>query len=133
MAKILIVDDSPIVRRVMSLTLESEGYVVLTANNGREAIQTLQTQPVDFVFCDYYMPDLDGLSVLEFARKTEALAQLPIVILTGAGEMDDHEKAVAFGANDVLTKPVGSQDVFAVVRKHLAGRPVPAVNGNVSG
>ena len=127
MTTILIVDDSAVIRRVMSLTLETEGFEVLTAGNGQQAIELLQSKPVDFVFCDYYMPEMDGLAVLSFARSNAATQELPIVILTGAGEQDHHEKAFALGANDVLTKPLGSKDVFAAVRRHLN---LPALAAN---
>ena len=131
MNTILIVDDSAIIRRVMSLTLQTEGYAVLTASNGQQAIELLQKEAVDFVFCDYYMPEMDGLAVLDFARKDQALQSLPIVILTGAGEQDHHDKAMAIGANEVFTKPLGSQQIFAVVRQHL-DRTEVAVNPNGS-
>nr|MDJ0756818.1 response regulator [Ardenticatenaceae bacterium] len=65
---ILVVDDSPVVRRVLSLTLENNGYIVLTAGNGLEALKIINQQDVRLVFCDIFMPKMNGIEFLKAVR-----------------------------------------------------------------
>lgn len=113
---ILVVDDSPVVRRVLSLTLENNGYIVLTAGNGLEALKIINQQDVRLVFCDIFMPKMNGIEFLKAVRSHRSKSELPIVMLTAAGEDAPHYEAIRAGANSLLTKPASSLEVIATAQ-----------------
>ena len=106
MRMILVVDDSPTMRRMIMASLRDLGDVGFDqAASGLEAIERLSLSPVDLVVLDLNMPDVHGLEVLRFVRSHERFASLPVVVLTTRG--DDESKAAALreGATRYLTKP----------------------------
>lgn len=119
MSIVLIVDDSPVIRRVMSVTLERNGYEVALAEDGQEAIDMLDRlgTSVDMVFADISMPEMDGMTMLRQIRQNETLRHLPVVILTAIGKERDRIRALHEGANMVLTKPSSSQEIIATLKK----------------
>jgi len=115
MSVVLVVDDSPVIRRVMSVTFEKNGFEVELAEDGQEALDILEDVDVDVVFADINMPVMDGISMLKVIRQTAEWLHLPVVMLTGVGEEKDREAAMTAGANAILTKPSSSGEIIATI------------------
>jgi two-component system phosphate regulon response regulator PhoB len=107
MKKILIVDDKPEIRELVSVTLEIGPYQILTAANGDEALQMAQTQKPDVMLLDIQMPGgtLDGLDVCRILKNTEATKNIYIIMLTAKGQTSDKQAGQDVGADDYLVKP----------------------------
>src|SRR5438874_502988 len=118
--KILIVDDD--VRNVFALTsvLEAHGMEVLYAENGRDGIDVLRSNPeIDLVLMDIMMPELDGYQTTRAIRENDAFKLLPIISLTAKAMKGDREKAIAAGASDYITKPVDTDQLLSLMRVWL--------------
>ena len=120
--QVLIVDDD--VRNVFALTsaLESRGMLVRFAENGRDAIETLDADPdVDLVLMDVMMPEMDGHETTRALRADARFAELPIISLTAKAMKGDREKSIASGASDYITKPVDIDQLLSLMRVWLYG------------
>lgn len=124
-ATILVVDDSPVSRRLLSYALRSTGHTVVTASDGAEALSMLREAPADLVIADLAMPSMDGLTLLRSIRGAERLREVRVMMLTASGQDQDRLAAEAAGVNSFLTKPISSRDLIAVVERLLAP-PSPA-------
>jgi class 3 adenylate cyclase len=105
-AKLLVIDDNKVNRLVLSRSLEQQGHVVETAENGEEGLKKIRTQSFDLVLLDIEMPVMDGFQVLEACLKDMDLHQIPIIMTSAMDELDAVVKCVELGAEDYLTKPV---------------------------
>lgn len=119
MATILVVDDYPVIQRILSLTLQINNHDVLTAGNGLEALDILSHSHVDLIITDVSMPEMDGLALLSHLRSTEPYQQLPVIVLTAIGQDEVREVAAQKGASGFLTKPTSSQELIEIVRNYL--------------
>ena len=118
---VLLVDDDPQLTRVVSMFFEIEGYAVLVAKSGKQALDTLpQTRP-DLILLDLMLPDLAGTEVCRQIRADPRLARLPVAIFTAA-ELR-HEELVAAGADSFIVKPYSLEGLKKVVEQLL---PTPA-------
>lgn len=117
MATILIVDDSPVSQRLLGYTLRRCGHAVITAGQGREAMDRLAETQVDLIIADLAMPEVDGLTLLRQVRADDRYQNLPLVILTASGQDQDRLKAQAAGASDFLTKPTSSRELIDTVTR----------------
>src|SRR3989442_777224 len=100
--RILIVDDEPNLVDAVRMYLEMEGYVILTAMSGREALEKLRDLLPDLIVLDVMMPNMDGFETLRELRK---LSNVPVIMLTARGEEDDKVRALRLGADDYVAKP----------------------------
>ena len=116
--RILIVDDEPSIRKVLRAHLRRAGYDVGTAEDGREAIETLARDEFDLVVTDLRMPEVDGMELLAHCR--EAHPGLPLILITAHGTVDSAVEAIKQGAHDYITKPFDQQELQATIRKALA-------------
>lgn len=137
--RILIVDDDPDIRDVLKLTLAEEDYVVLEAEDGEQAIKLINSKPLDLVILDYKIPKLDGRQVLRLVKSDLLLRHLPIIMLTGKGELEDKVGGLDAGADDYITKPFEPQELLARIRmtlrrteRDLGANPLTRLPGNVS-
>ncbi len=105
MKKILIVDDSPTMRRMVGTTLQSPALTFEEASNGLEAIEILARGGVDLMILDLNMPDMHGIDVLKFVRSHARFQKTPILILTTKYDPETRSSALLAGASDYLTKP----------------------------
>ncbi|HXK09564.1 MAG TPA: protein kinase [Vicinamibacteria bacterium] len=121
-ATILVVDDLPANRDLMSRRLERSGFRVLTAASGPEALELIRRSPVDLVLLDIMMPGMTGLDVLRAVRSTRATATLPVIMVTAKTDSEDVVEALSLGANDYVTKPVDYPVALARIRAHLRTR-----------
>ncbi|HEX4476601.1 MAG TPA: sigma-54 dependent transcriptional regulator [Polyangiaceae bacterium] len=122
--QILVVDDEPNLRRVLSAQLARDGYDVHTAEDGAEGIQILNDNHIDLVITDLRMPKVDGMELLRRALKMDA--DLPVVMITAHGTVDNAVEALKTGAFDYVTKPFDQAEVRAVVKKALRTRDLAA-------
>jgi CheY-like chemotaxis protein len=118
--KVLIVDDD--MRNIFALAtvLDEQGMTVISADNGREAIQhVLQDPSIDVVLMDIMMPEMDGIATIQEIRKIPERHELPIIAVTAKAMKGDREKCISAGAWDYLSKPVNTQDLLAALRAWL--------------
>jgi signal transduction histidine kinase/DNA-binding response OmpR family regulator/HAMP domain-containing protein len=118
--KVLIVDDD--MRNIFALAtvLDEHGMIVLSADNGHEAIQHVSEDPsIDVVLMDIMMPEMDGVTTIQEIRKIPQRQELPIIAVTAKAMKGDREKCIAAGAWDYLSKPVNTQDLLAALRAWL--------------
>jgi len=119
-ARILVVDDDGAIRGAIRRLLILEGYEVIEAINGREAIEIYREQPTDLVITDIWMPDKDGLEVIRELRQISP--GLPMIAMSGGsrrGQLDFLHHAEAFGACQVLQKPFKIEELVQSVRKFI--------------
>jgi adenylate cyclase len=103
--KILVVDDDPLTRKVLSVNLTEEGYTVETAENGLDGLQMLRGQPFDIVLLDLLMPEMDGFEVLKVIKADARLRHLPVIVISGEGDLASITRCIATGAEDYIQKP----------------------------
>jgi len=120
-ATIMIVDDSPTIRKILSLTLEKEGYNVIAEKNGELALKRLEEVVPRVVLLDIAMPDLDGYEVCKRIKQDPRTSAVPVIMLSGKGAFFDKVKGHLAGATEYLTKPFETPDVLAVVGMHCNG------------
>jgi CheY-like chemotaxis protein len=106
MTRILIVEDKATSRELLQTVLEQQGYSVIEASNGEEALQRLGEALPDLVFLDLRIPARNGYEVLRAIRGDHRFANLPVVALTASAMQEDREKALAAGFTDYIAKPV---------------------------
>ena len=104
-ASILVVDDDPINRKILSRSLEIDGRRVETATDGVRALEMLQDEPVDIVLLDVLMPKMDGLEVLRHMKADDKLKHLPVIVISALDEMGTVVQCIEMGAEDYLSKP----------------------------
>lgn len=114
--KILVVDDDLNICELLKLYLENEGYMVFTANDGQEAVDTFQNKTPDLVLLDIMLPKKDGWQVCREIRK---ISSAPIIMLTAKGETFDKVLGLELGADDYIVKPLDMKEVFARVKAVL--------------
>lgn len=119
MKTILVAEDDPASRELMREILEAEGYRVLEACDGGEALQKMEETEPDLVLLDIQMPGLDGFAVLRQLRQNPSYATLPVVALTAYAMRGDREKVLAAGFDAYLTKPVDATALRAQIQKLL--------------
>lgn len=115
---ILIAEDEALVLKMLSYRLQKEGYTVLTANDGKQALECLQTTIPDLVITDLMMPYHSGLEILEYVRKS-ILTRVPVIVLSASGQEQTVLKAFSLGADDFALKPFSPNELVSRVRRHL--------------
>ena len=116
MTRILAVDDEPLYQHLIKVNLEKEGYEVITANNGEDALDMVSGRHPDLVIMDIMMPKLDGITASERIRQ---FSNVPIIILTARGEEQDRVRGLNIGADDYMVKPFSATEMIARVRAVL--------------
>jgi two-component system, OmpR family, KDP operon response regulator KdpE len=108
--RILVCDDEPQIIRALRVILRDAGYEAVPANNGEEALDVAAVSPPEAAILDLMLPDIDGVEV---TRKLREWSDMPIVVLSAAGEEDRKVEALASGADDYVTKPFGPRELVA--------------------
>lgn len=114
--KILAVDDEQRMVRFIQLNLEQDGFEVVTAYNGKEALEQVRTQLPDLILLDVMMPDINGFDVLKKIREVNSV---PVIMLTAKGEEDDRIQGLELGADDYITKPFSPRELVSRIRAVL--------------
>ena len=120
--KVLVVDDDPVVGKSFNRVLSGKGYIVVTAEDGYDALQKLQSEHYDMVFTDLRMPGMDGVEVAEKVKARQPWT--PVVIVTGYGSGKSEERARAAGVSEFLHKPLSPEMIEASAAKAM--QPAPA-------
>ncbi|MCK9246396.1 MAG: response regulator transcription factor [Anaerolineaceae bacterium] len=114
--RILVVDDEKGLAKIIRLNLEQDGFDVVEAHNGTQAMEKLRTTLPDLILLDIMMPDIDGFTVLKMIRE---IGSTPVIMLTAKGEEDDKIKGLELGADDYVTKPFSPREVSSRIRAVL--------------
>lgn len=118
--KILTVDDSMSVRKMIEFALKSKGYVVSGASDGQEGLEILERgERFDLVVLDINMPRMDGLTLLKTVRGRPNWSRLPILMLTTEGQDTDRDQALSLGASDYMVKPFKPTELIERVAQLL--------------
>lgn len=115
--RILIADDDPVILRLIQVNLELEGYEVITAANGIEAVKEATAQIPDLVILDIMMPRLDGYQACEQLKANDATKDIPVVFLSAKAQQGDIEKGKTYGVAEYLTKPFDPSELLEVVER----------------
>ncbi len=113
---IMVVDDDQAILKLLSRILETEGYGVVPASDGRSALALFEEYAPDLIILDIMMPGLDGFQVLDFIRR---LSDVPVIMLTGRREVTSLHDAFTIGADDYVRKPFHKQELLARIRTKL--------------
>lgn len=119
MSNILIVDDSQVIQRVLSMQLRKSGYEVFVASGAREALGCLAATAMDLAILDIAMPEVDGLTLLRQLRDDANYRTLPVIMLSASGQDQDRIAAREAGAGDFLSKPTSSRELLETVQRLL--------------
>jgi len=114
--RILVVDDEPLYVRLLKVNLEQEGYQIVSASDGEEALEAISQNMPDLIILDVVMPKLDGITVMQRVRQ---FSNVPIILLTALGEEQDRVKGLNIGADDYVVKPFSATELIARVRAVL--------------
>ena len=123
---ILIVDDEPSILQSLSGLLTDEGFEVITADNGYEALKIIDAETPDLVLLDIWMPGIDGIETLKEIKKSSA--SLPVIIITGHGNVETAVKATKLGAFDLIEKPLNIDKVIVAINNALNFRRLEEEN-----
>jgi adenylate cyclase len=118
--RVLVVDDAPLNRMLLTRSLEQEGHRVRSAANGQEALEILRDNPFDVVLLDIVMPELDGVSVLERLKRDPVLQHVPVIMISAVDELDTVVRCIEMGAEDYLPKPFNPVFLRARINAALA-------------
>ena len=130
MAKILVVEDDPAIRRVIVLAVKSAGYSpILEADAGDAGLATIRREKPALVLLDVMLPGMDGIEVCRRVKSDPALASIAIIMLTAKGEEHDIVTGLDAGADDYMTKPFSKEVLLARIRAALRKDPTTPENG----
>jgi two-component system chemotaxis response regulator CheY len=121
MPNILVVEDSPTMRQLISFAMRRlPNAKVIEATDGVDALKKLsQEKKIDIILADINMPVMDGLKLVSLIRSNPEYKDIPIIIITTEGAEEDRKKAMQIGANAFLAKPIQTQELLNIVKKHL--------------
>ncbi|MBS7260409.1 MAG: response regulator transcription factor [Treponema sp.] len=128
MEKILIVEDDKTVLDFEKKELEHEGYAVITAEDGRRALDLFESQKPDFILLDIMIPELNGIEVLRRIRKQ---SEVPVILVTAKGEVYDKVNGLSAGADDYISKPFAIEELLARISSVLRRSRVNTVPSSV--
>ncbi|HET6419577.1 MAG TPA: response regulator [Geobacteraceae bacterium] len=120
MKKILITEDSPTMRSLLVSTIESlEGYQIIEATSGFEALRLLPREEVDLIITDINMPDINGLELISYVRNNPNYRSIPLFIISTESSEKDLERGIALGADEYLVKPFNPEKLLGLIRNYL--------------
>lgn len=116
---VLVVDDSPTVRKIVQLTLQRERIHVVTAGDGLSALAAVADEQPDLILLDIMLPKMDGYNICQVVRRNLAYRDLPIIMLSGKDGLFDKMRGKLAGSTEYMTKPFDSAELVQTVRRHL--------------
>jgi DNA-binding NarL/FixJ family response regulator len=117
--KLLLIDDDPNLVLLVKDYLEFQGYEVITANHGKEALKILESNLPDMIVCDIMMPEIDGYGFVEELRKNPNTSWIPLLFLSAKGQSQDRIKGLNLGADFYMVKPFEPEELVAQVESSL--------------
>ena len=118
-ATVLLVDDDPVILKLLQVNFEMEGYDVITASDGVEGLEMARAEQPDIILLDIMMPKMDGLEVTRHLKADENLKSIPIVLLSAKAQASDVQAGKDAGADDYLTKPFDPLELLSRVSEIL--------------
>ncbi|NAY91328.1 response regulator [Muricauda sp. JGD-17] len=118
-ARILIIEDDTCILDNTAELLELEGYMVMTASDGKRGMEKIMLSPPDLIICDLLMPKMDGLTLLQKLGKHPRFKKIPFIFSSAKSENTDIKKGLDSGADDYLVKPFDFEDLLRAIRKCL--------------
>ena len=120
MKKILIIEDSPTMRSLLVSTIETlEGYEIVEASSGFEALRLLPREKMDLIITDINMPDINGLELISYVKNNPNYRNIPLFIISTESSEKDREKGLALGADAYLVKPFDPLKLQDLIRRYL--------------
>jgi len=116
---VLVVDDDPVILRLLEVNFEMEGFTVLTAGDGEEGVESARANRPDLVVSDVMMPRVSGLELVERLKGDPATRGIPVILLSAKAQVDDIRAGLAAGADDYVTKPFEPLELVDRVNKLL--------------
>ena len=116
---VLVVDDSPTVRKIVQMTLQREHIRVITAGDGLSALTSVADEMPAVILLDIQLPRMDGYHICQIIRKNLQFRQIPIIMLSGKDGLFDKMRGRLAGSTEYLTKPFDSAELVYTVKKHL--------------
>ena len=121
MPNILVVEDSPTMRQLISFAMKRiPNARVIEATDGVDALKKLSSDKIDLILADINMPVMDGLKLVSLVRGNPVFKNIPIIMVTTEGAEEDRKRAIAIGANAYLPKPIQTQELLKLVTKFLS-------------
>lgn len=120
--KMLAVDDSPSVRKLVQFTLKAKGYEVSSAGDGMEALEFLKQEKFDAIILDINMPRMNGLEFLRTIKANDQYAPIPVIMLTTEGQDDDKDMAISLGATAYMVKPFKPTQLLSLLERILPSK-----------
>lgn len=117
--KILIAEDEPIMLKTLEMRLKKDGYQVISAVDGREAIKNIESELPDLIITDIMMPYISGLEIIGFVKQ-KIEKRIPVIILSGMGQENTVLEAFQLGADDFITKPFSPNELSMRVKRFMA-------------
>ena len=117
--RILICDDDPVILRLLEVNLQLEGFNVLLAHHGEEALEVATRETPDLIVLDIMMPRLDGYQTCRKLKEQESTKAIPVIFLSAKAQASDVELGKSYGVDDYLTKPFDPDDLIAVVNRFV--------------
>jgi DNA-binding response OmpR family regulator len=118
--KVLVVDDDPYILMSLEFLMRKNGYAVLVARNGTEALDIINVQQPDLILLDIMMPDVDGYQICSYVRKTPVLEKTKVVFLSAKSNEADIKKGLELGAIRYITKPFSTRELVKEVKEILS-------------
>jgi len=122
---VLVVDDDPVIQKLLQVNFEMEGYNVVTASDGAEGLERARSEHPDIVILDVMMPKMNGLEVASTLKSDSATAGIPIILLSAKAQEADVQAGRQTGADDYFTKPFDPLELLERVAR-LVGEPEPS-------
>jgi len=136
---VLVVDDSPTIRKIVEITLKRQGIEVVSASSGVIALAAIANTPPQLILLDIMLPKVNGYQICQIIRRNPSYRHIPVVMLSGKDGVFDKVRGKLVGATEYITKPFEPRDLLRVVRKYVkadaetVGQPAGARNGAVAG
>jgi two-component system chemotaxis response regulator CheY len=117
--KILIVDDCPTTRKLLGLYLKGKGYELIFAENGLDGLEKLAREKINLILSDLNMPYMDGIEFLKAVKSDPSLSHIPFLMVTTEADENERKRALDFGADGYLQKPVTAEVLSQSIKKIL--------------
>jgi CheY-like chemotaxis protein len=119
-AKILIVDDSKNIRKLLSIVLKNEKYEIIESGDGNEALEKARKERPDLILLDVIIPGKDGITVCREIKSDRRTKNIPVIVITSDASGETRQKAISSGAAAFITKPFEPKEIREAVKKHLS-------------
>lgn len=121
---VLVVDDEEMTRKLLRLMLERDGFVIVEAEDGLEALEIINREMPDIIIMDVMMPNMDGFSACQALRSKPETAEIPIILLSARAQAEAIRAGLSAGANRYMTKPISKPELVQTIRDLLSDVPV---------